>query len=779
MRFEFASAPSSSGLSLPVLPEIPDGPIVWIEGRNGIGKSLSVRLLDLATGGSPYASDPEAWKSLRSGTGVITISANNGDELLFRLDPEGWADVPARQPWDELGTATIGGEPATREQIIERLRVVRIAGEEGLARAIGSQFVDLAAEVDELADRLGSRADAADTSLDALIRLLDHAASDRAESVAAKLAEAESSLQQADAALDPVSRRLRLLDQAIHAADSLEALTSRGPELIAQIEAIGQELHDAHRRRDDAVAELTATAASRPGSTATKELARIEKLVARREKAADKVALEVSQIAGAANVAPNGALVAEARAQIVRDLETETARRGDLARSDAVRAFLTRLLQLLADAEELEGRAVVLELSGQPVTRAILQDAAQARRSVLDQTDIAREVDATDERLRYLVEQHEALDAVADALGRLAHKRDMVREALAQLDQLESGLEGAKGQFRAAREKLDTAIQDAERLTLTKQEAERALAALAEGATEPELQDLVSAADVPAEELIPTRDALRQEVGDLVRAREEAQRAVDACRLAAAEAQAQQEQSRDLLASEPEWAWFRSAVGVRDWSAEWTDRVRRSAAEAREAVNAASRNTKGVADALRDIAAHVSDARALPAETPIIKAVIAACEERVRAEFMSETIRAALFDGAVVEAVDLRNPSVAWDEDGLRVIRPFSAFSSGEQAFAYIQARIEQVRKRADEHLLLVLDEFSAFIAGDRRRLLNRLLAERIHARAVSQVVLIVPLSQDYVTEAAEAGDAASPVLVRRAAEVERVGYFTEQAELT
>lgn len=776
MRFEFASAPSPDGRSLPVLPEIPNGPIVWIEGRNGIGKSLSVRLLDLASGGAPYASDPEAWRSLRSGTGVITIRASNGEEIAFRLDPEGWVDEPTRQAWDRLGSATIGGEPATRNQIRERLRVVRIAGEEGLARAIGSQFADLATEVDKLADRLGPGAEAADTSLDALLRLLEHAASDRAESAAADLADAERALEGAVVALDPASHRLSVVDRAIHAADSLEALTSRGPELTAQIEAATQELHEAHRRREEAVAELAATAASRPGSGVTKELERIEKLVARREKAADRAALEVTQLAGAARVEPSDQHVEEARAQIVRDLEIETARRGELARVDAVRAFLTRLLRLLEEAEDLDARAIVLEVSGQPITREVLQDAAQARRSVLDQTDIAQEVDATDERLRELVEQREALEAVATALTKLAHTRDMVRGALAQLDLLESGLAGAKGRFRVAREQLDAAVQDAERLTLKKQEAERALAALAEGFTEQELRDLIAAVETPIAELVSARDNLRQQVSDLGRARDDALRVVDACRLAAAEAQEEQDQSRETLASEPEWAWFRSAVGVGDWSAGWTDRVRSAVTQAREAVNATSRNVKGIADALRDVSAHVSDARALLGETPISQAVIAACEERVRIEFMSEAIRTALFHGAAVESVDLRNPSVSWKEDGLRVTRPFSAFSSGEQAFAYIRARIEQVRKRADEHLLLVLDEFSAFIAGDRRRLLNRLLNERIQAGAISQVVLIVPLSQDYVAAAAQAGDDASPVLARRAADVDRVGYFAEQA---
>lgn len=776
MRFEFASEPSDDGLSLPVLPEIPDGPIVWIEGRNGIGKSLSVRLLDLATGGSPYASDSEAWKSLRSGTGAITIRAINGEEIEFRLDPRSWDDDPARQSWDTLGSATIDGVAATRAHILERLRVVRIAGEEGLARAVGSQFADLATEVDKLADRLGPGADVADTSLDALLRLLKHAASNRAETAAADLAEAIRALEEASAALDPASRRLSVIDRAIHAADSLEALTSRGPELTAHIEVTTKDLNEAHRRREEAVAELAATAASRPGSAATKELERIEKLVARREKAADRAALDLSQLAGAAGVVPDEHRVEETRAQIVRDLETETARRGDLARADTVRSFLTRLLGLLDESEDLDGRAIVMEVSGQPVTREVLQDAARVRRSMLDQSDIAHQVDVTDEHLRDLIERRESVEAVADALQKLVHKRDTVREALAQLDVLESGLEGAKGRFHAAREQLDAAVQDAERLTLAKQEAERALAALAEGSTEQELRELIAAAEAPVVELIPTRDTLRQQASDLSRARDDAQRVVDACRLAAAEAQAEQERDREELASEPEWAWFRSAVGVGDWSAGWTERVLRAVAGAREAVNAATRNTRGIADALRDVAAHVSDARALPSETPISQAVIAACEERVRVEFMSDAIRTALFDGAVVESVDLRNPSVAWEEEGLRVIRPFSAFSSGEQAFAYIRARIEQVRKRADEHLLLVLDEFSAFIAGDRRRLLNRLLHERIQAKAVSQVLLIVPLSQDYVAAAAEAGDQTGPVLARRAAEVERVGFFAEQA---
>jgi ABC-type molybdenum transport system ATPase subunit/photorepair protein PhrA len=145
---------------------------------------------------------------------------------------------------------------------------------------------------------------------------------------------------------------------------------------------------------------------------------------------------------------------------------------------------------------------------------------------------------------------------------------------------------------------------------------------------------------------------------------------------------------------------------------------------------------------------------------------------------MAPAIRSALFDGDEIDAVDLRELSVTWFRGGLRLMRPFSAFSSGEQAFAYARARIEQIQPQGTEHVLLVLDEFSAFIAGDRRRLLYRVLEEQIEEGAVSQVVFIVPLAQDYVQAAEEAGSAVSPRLKARAEQVNKHGYFAEEVSV-
>jgi hypothetical protein len=109
------------------------------------------------------------------------------------------------------------------------------------------------------------------------------------------------------------------------------------------------------------------------------------------------------------------------------------------------------------------------------------------------------------------------------------------------------------------------------------------------------------------------------------------------------------------------------------------------------------------------------------------------------------------------------------------MVRPLSAFSSGEQAFAYARARIAGLDLPAPgQHRLLVLDEFSAFVAGDRRTLLYRLLDEVIRRGSASQVLLIVPLAQDFSDPSVRSAAERDTTLSRRMAEVDRRGYFVE-----
>src|SRR6266702_1905516 len=60
--FRFEPTALASGLRL--IEEIPDQRLCRLEGRNGIGKTMAVRLLELVTGGQPYAGLDLTWQSL-------------------------------------------------------------------------------------------------------------------------------------------------------------------------------------------------------------------------------------------------------------------------------------------------------------------------------------------------------------------------------------------------------------------------------------------------------------------------------------------------------------------------------------------------------------------------------------------------------------------------------------------------------------------------------------------------------------------------------------------
>ena len=58
---------------LRVIPTIPNIERCWLEGRNGIGKTVAVRLLELVAGKQPFRSDGDAWAALKENLGPTTV----------------------------------------------------------------------------------------------------------------------------------------------------------------------------------------------------------------------------------------------------------------------------------------------------------------------------------------------------------------------------------------------------------------------------------------------------------------------------------------------------------------------------------------------------------------------------------------------------------------------------------------------------------------------------------------------------------------------------------
>jgi len=119
---------------LRVIPEIPDYPICQIEGQNGVGKSVAVNLLLLASGQQPYELQASTWRSLRENLGEVEITVTNldgADSLNWVLTPATWPASP--DPiGDWLGQARIDSKPTSHSEARALLRVARIAGSESL-----------------------------------------------------------------------------------------------------------------------------------------------------------------------------------------------------------------------------------------------------------------------------------------------------------------------------------------------------------------------------------------------------------------------------------------------------------------------------------------------------------------------------------------------------------------------------------------------------------------------------------------------------------------------
>jgi hypothetical protein len=344
---------------------IPDVPTCLIEGRNGAGKSLAVRLLQLATGEQPYASTPAAWRSLREGLGEVQIVASGmigATSIEWTLRPSGWPDAPAPVgTW--LGDFQVDGQPADLVRVRDLLRVHRVGGDESLsetiARRVREDLVLVQRQrriVDERAERLDQR----------LLDLSDWLGGIRVEELEALADELRVDRQRLRAlreAMPMHEAKFRALDAARRGRDTIAQLESDEPELRRQIEAeTGVEreatatIEDLERRR----VELAGQAAKEADLRTALDAAEAE--LSRRIHAAEKAQLRAVQRASRLRVRAESEAVREAHQAAIAERDAVL---GHLGQFDAA----PRLASL---ADALQGRlrsAESVGLSDSPIAQ--------------------------------------------------------------------------------------------------------------------------------------------------------------------------------------------------------------------------------------------------------------------------------------------------------------------------------------------------------------------------------------------------------------------------
>lgn len=789
MRFLFDPAGQRPG-GLRLVGEIPDYKICHLEGRNGAGKSLALRLLELISGQQPYAVTPAAWASLRAclGNTTVTIEELGGSTLRVKLIPDKWPLTP--EPVGEwLGEATIDGRGVAISEISASLRVIRIAGDETFERTVHHRLMAEGATV----ARAHQHFLAQHRDLEALLNVVAEETSvvQPALEVWTRLELLNSEITAGEQNIRGLHEELTVLTDAMLAQNRLAALSGQLPELerrLSEVEARRRELearlNTLETRRDELLASLAG------GSEFEEQIRSTERIRERRLGRFNKAASTLQQSAAALQVDPDPGAIERAIEDSNAELSLVVAKLTSAGHNDAVRELADSLTSDLESFPEAASEVIaILPPSTEflRITAGDLQIAIGRRQVELSEIDDNPLLKQLDARRSSLLDRIERLSSLNALFSRYARAEELLKKGEADLTALVARARAAgalrEEYDRTTSETADTAqaLREAlaEETRLRVQLDQLSVGESREGLLE-QLDKAFAQLGITEAEL-PARHEAANRADEQHRARLRALKSeqLDLQRLSALH-QTEIAQAAKTLASE---FWLPHPLQVL------------LNAESIEERAQALRRLKTLADSIRDslyrvrdrfdqllaaadeLAAEVGRRGRSSSQIALLPELATEMGSRLRNEFDQHEIRLALFDGGRLESVDLRTLEARWVTDsGELRIRPFEAFSSGEQVFAYTRARIGRVATVDARHRVIALDEFGAFLARDRLERLAQYLRNAVVGEIADQVIIVVPLAADYGTQIPMTTGELEERFRRRAAAIEARSYFVEDA---
>lgn len=783
MRFEIR-VQASGGLR--TIPEIPDIALCRIEGANGIGKTLAIRLLELCTGGQPFQGQRASWVSLKRNLHAASIKADglrDGRRIEWEFDPHGWPELP-EMVGDWLGKVRIDGAEANIRDASELIRVHRVAGDETMPATLAAQIRldELMVEtwrprVEERAAILAERL----ANLAADLRRMDfRAVHDQGEGVASLAAE----LAGLDRLALAAEERRQRLDAAVEAQRRLERLTDQGPALdecieLAQqtLDALAGNLRDLDERRAALRGEMEREAQTQL------EIASVERLLARRRRESSRLDAQLAALITTTDAQRDGDLQGELRRAQDRigELATERSQIDATPRAaELTEALLQRLAQAVAEGL---GDVTVARVADDEISASALADGVTSVRNELLSRPVpanARRLDAELAAKQRLVGRLQQAIVVASRLNNAVAR---IGQSERQLAALLATIPGDAGQqYRLLSEESSRLSADRAAAALERARLIAEREALSSGETRESLAQLVAEASSDLE-LEPQRfvDELSQVTA--IGSQLEANRTGLLARYQAADAdfracRADLDRALDLFES-PEYQWLHESIPdsmpERQLSEETnierhrrlliaTDRLAGDVAAARSAPAA-------VIGALQQLATRLD--RGSGVSGPLVAGLRRLYELEFRESFARPEIERALFEGGTFGRIDLDRLTVQWASPSGEIrIRPIEALSSGERVFAYTLARIEGLSRIPATNRVIALDEFGAYLAQERFDQLVEYLTQRVLNRIADQILVILPLGRDVGEASGPLPDV--PSRERREKAVRTTGYFAE-----
>lgn len=755
------------GVAVPLIERLPAYPLARMEGYNGIGKSLTIRLLQLAVGRQTFH-QARTWESFVEGLGRLRIYArglDGADEIVWDINAANLPTEPT-DVTDEWFTITIDGERSHLGDVARLLSVHRLPGDTGLAETLGEQI-----EADRRTFTAWHRQLTGEGGpLIQTLDLLDQVQSILQRVDRPRILTARDDVLEATTELERNREQLRIAIARQSAFARARALSRRlaefaefGADVDAQAAQVETELAALQERRaavNAAISDLE-TAAAR-SEEARKRIATVRRrldnhfahLTVERQREADL--LQRAQIADVDDA--DDALEASRK-----ELSSLVERRAALDATPLVHALVERLRGLLEHAEaEGLGPQVLLgeEESAEVLTISELRARLETREQELAGVEPTAEGQALAEEIDAASGRIQALEQLPSVRAEVERRLRLIGTAEAEIQQL-VGTAGTDVIAEVEERRRELADLDERAASLARERTVLAIRKEAIGGgrtpeeTDAEYRALLADLGVDESELEEAASKQDESVRLLQSAHHRAQEEATAVRETAAALDEELRRVVNTLTDESAFSWLATVHGLPrpdqpiEGQLAVIEAIHRSVVGAIERAGALPGQMAGIEVALDRLAARLKG-REETGGRRYADEVTFGYGEEFRGWFDDHLVRETLLPEAKeIVAVDLRPErlDVEWEtRDGARRSRPLDAFSRGEQAFAYTRARLaslDAVDTRA-RNRLIVLDEFGAFIARDRLQALVDLLKERQRRVPNDQVLLILPIAADY-----------------------------------
>lgn len=792
MRFEIDAKPSH-GIRL--IPNLPDHRLCRLEGFNGVGKTATIRILQLATGEQPFVGSTPSWQSLKNGLGRVHIKATNltgAGEVSWVLNPDDWPDEP-EPVGDWIGTIHVDSTKVSIGEIRKLVRVFRVAGDENLSWMIANQIVADAGRVRRIQTRYEGVATHVDSQLEVVASLLRAADPRRIREVSLDIEARESQLTALKDRLKVSNERLARLEETADHQARLTRLVSAGSNLKDAESSLEQQLHTAESR----IKELSSSMESlrekaERDAVRRKELASVENLLRHRSTRYQNRLFNTTTWAAALGVEPT----IDAVSSEIEELDREVKRFADQRRSldvtpqvcELIGEVQTRLRQ--ASASELDSETImIIQDADVSVRDAEMGLETQRRRLVSFQPPLA--VTELDAEIAQRGKRRSHLERLLDEARKADRDAELLAEARSQMSRLSRSKSAAAEEYRRTVQELESTRELVIRLTLEHAEARRIIQDIFGGASEESLRarlaNLLQELEVRDGNEIPARiENAISERNSLTSAVEETESVLRSLRKDLSLLMSELQLQVQVLSADSRVEWLRKTVPQLIPSrGDSDDQLLPKLVALSDLIDGAQdllsqqgTELQGTLEALHRLAASLRDrsvdVSALPnASADRIERLRTLYEAEFAQELGAEEIAAELFDRGRVQRVDLNRQSITWTtSEGLERTRPLEAFSSGERAFGYTRARLQRLPTQGTLNTVVALDEFGSFLAYNRLEHLEAFISRRVLGKVVNQVILILPLRRDYLKEWELASPERKAVLDPLVKELRSNGYI-------